>query len=106
VTVGSSPTISSATDQNYESTINTFDTIIVWGNGFSLTGGNTLQFTRPGYADVWMYQGDGHYFWDLSYRQINASLDGRLAPGAWTLYLRNGYGPNNPSAAFPVTISQ
>lgn len=106
VTVGSSPVVNAATDQDNNSTINTFDTIIISGNGFSAAGGNTLQFTRPGYADVWMYQGDGHYFSGVSYFWIVASLDGRLAPGTWTLYVRNGYGPNNPSAGFPVTIVQ
>jgi hypothetical protein len=52
-----------------------------------------------------MYQGDGYSFLEQSYRQINAFLGGRLAAGTWTLYVRNGYGPNYPSAAFTVAIS-
>ncbi|MCX6618374.1 MAG: Ig domain-containing protein [Acidobacteria bacterium] len=105
-TVYSSPLVNAATNGAYESTVHTNDWIIVWGNGFSVTGGNSLQFTRPGYNDVWMAEGQTSYgFWDQSYRQINAELGGRLAAGTWTLYVWNGYSPN-PSAAFTVTITQ
>ncbi|HSB13571.1 MAG TPA: hypothetical protein VLE22_03880 [Bryobacteraceae bacterium] len=104
VTIGLGPIVNAATDQNYTYTINAYDTIIVWGNGFSLTGGNTIQLTRAGYPDVWMYNGDGHYFWDHSHFQINASLDGRAATGQWTLYVRNGYS-GTPSAAYTIMIN-
>jgi hypothetical protein len=103
--VGPAPLVNAVTNQNYQSTIHTTDYLIVWGNGFSVTGGNTLQFTRAGYTDVWMYETDGHYFWDLSYGQINAELAARLAPGQWTLYVRNPY-DGTPSTPFTVTIVQ
>jgi len=99
------PVVNAATNQDYQSTIHANDWIIVWGNGFSVTGGNSLQFTRPGYDDVWWYDGCGYGFWDLSYWQINAQVAGRLAAGTWTLYVRNGYS-SNPSAEFTVTITQ
>jgi len=43
---------SAVTNSSYSYTILPNDIILVWGNGFSKTGGNTLQFVRPGYADV------------------------------------------------------
>lgn len=104
VTIGPGPTVSAVTDQNLSSTINANDTIVVWGNGFSLTGGNTIQLTRSGYPDVWMYEGDGYYFWDESHTQINASLAGRAAPGQWSLYVRN-YWSGTPSAAYTLTVN-
>jgi len=103
VTIGSAPIVNAVTDWSYAPTIHANSGIIVWGNGFSLTGGNTIQLTRPGYSDVWLYNGDGHYFWDKSHSQINAALDGRAAPGEWTVYVRNGYS-GIPSAAYVITI--
>ena len=79
--------------------------MIVWGIGFSLCGGNTLQLTRHGYDDVWFYDGDGYYFWDQSSFQINASLNGRAAPGVWNLFVRNGYS-ESASAAYQVTVNR
>ncbi len=104
VTIGLGPTVSAVTDQNYSYTINADDTIVVWGNGFSLTGGNTIQLTRSGYPDIWMYEGDGYYFWDESYTQMNASLAGRAAPGQWNLYVRD-YWSGTPSAAYTLTVN-
>jgi hypothetical protein len=103
VSIGLGPIVQAVSDANYSSYITSNSTIIVWGRGFSKEGGNTLQFTRPGYADVWMYEGDGHYYWNGSVWQINASLDGRLAPGTWTLYVRNGYS-GTPSSPYIVTV--
>lgn len=77
--------------------------MIVWGNGFSITGGNTLALKRSGYADVWYYETDGLYYWDYGYYQINAALGGRAAAGTWTLYVRNPY-DGTPSAGFQVTL--
>jgi hypothetical protein len=104
VTIGSGPIVNAVTNQNYSYTIGSNDTMIVWGNGFSLSGGNTLQLTRSGYPDVWFYEGDGYYFWDQSNFQVNASLNGRAAPGVWNLYVRNNYS-GTPSAAYQVTIN-
>jgi hypothetical protein len=101
---GSVPVISSVTDSSYSSTITATSTIIVWGSNFSPGGGNTLQFhSFSGYADVWMYQGDGHYYWDYATNQINASLDSRLASGWWSVTVRNASG--TASAAFNVYIN-
>lgn len=104
VTIGDGPIVNAVTNQNNSYQIGSNDTMIVWGNGFSLSGGNTLQLTRAGYDDVWFYDGDGYYFWDQSNFQINASLNGRAAPGVWNLYIRNGYS-GTPSAAYQVTIN-
>lgn len=104
VTIGGGPIVNATTNQNYSYDIGSNDTIIIWGNGFSLSGGNTVQLTRDGYADVWLYDGNGYYFWDQSTFQIHASLNGRAAPGLWTLYVRNGYS-GAPSAAYRITIN-
>ncbi len=104
VTIGLGPIVNAVTDENYASTITADGYVIVWGNGFSLNGGNTIQLTRPGYPDVWLYAGDGHYFWDQSHFQINAKLDGRAAPGQWTLYVRNSYS-GTPSNGYVITIT-
>ena len=63
-----------------------------------------MQLTRDGYTDVWLYDGNGDYFWDQSNFQIHASLNGRAAPGVWSLYIRNGYS-GTPSAAYRITIN-
>ena len=87
------PVVTSVTDASYSTTLYATSTIIVWGSNFSPGGNNTLQFhSYSGYGDVWMYQGDGHYYWDYSSGQINASLDNRLAPGWWLLTVRNASG--------------
>jgi len=104
VTIGGSPTISAVTDNEYSANIGQYDYLVVWGDGFSRFGGNTLQFVRSGYSDVWMWINDGYFFWERSYNQINAYLAGRLAPGTWSLYVRNGY-PSGPAGPFPVTIN-
>jgi hypothetical protein len=71
-------------------------TITIFGSGFSV-GGNTVQLQRPGYADVWLYKGDGHYYWDDNGAQINASLDNRAAAGTWSVTVRNAQAwPSNP----------
>jgi hypothetical protein len=104
VTIGVAPIVNAVTNQNYSYTIGSNDTMIVFGNGFSLSGGNTLQLTRSGYPDVWFYDGDGYDFWDQSNFQINAALNGRAAPGVWNLYVRNNYS-GTPSALYQVNIN-
>ncbi len=104
VTILGAPFITTITNSLYSGTISQKDFIVVWGNGFSRFGGNTLQFVRPGYPDVWMWINDGYWFWERSYTQIWAWLGGRLAPGQWTLYVRNGY-PSGPSSGFSVYIN-
>jgi WSC domain-containing protein/List-Bact-rpt repeat protein len=87
------PVISAITDSSYSYTIYSWSTIIVWGSNFTSYGGNTLQFqSYSGYADVWAYEGDGHYYWDYSTGQINCSLDYRLLPGYWLVTVRNANG--------------
>ena len=103
VQVGLAPVVTGVLDQGYTTSIQPYDTVIVFGKGFSLTSTSTLRFIRSGYSDVWCYNGDGHYFWNQSHNQINASLDGRLALGTWQLEIRNGY-TGTPSAAVSVVI--
>ena len=104
VSVGAAPIIDAVTDQSYATTINRNDTIVVWGRGFSKFNTSSLQFIRAGYTDVWMWNADGHYYWNFSYTQINAALGARLAPGQWTLYVRNGYS-GTPSAPYTVNVN-
>lgn len=96
------PVITSVTDSNYSSTLYPWSTIIVWGSGFTPSGGNTVQLMRSGYADVWLYEGDGHYYWDYSSGQINSSLDYRAASGWWTVVVRNA--SSWPSAGYSIYI--
>jgi hypothetical protein len=104
VNIGSGPIVNAVTNFDSGSTIYANGGIIVWGNGFSRTGGNSIQLTRPGYGDVWLYAGDGDpNYWDQSHFQINAGLQGRAAPGQWTLYVRNGYS-GTPSPGYNLTI--
>jgi hypothetical protein len=97
------PSISAITDSSFSYNIYNTSTIVVWGSNFTAAGFNTIQFQRPGYADVWMYQGDGHYYWDYATNQINASIDSRLAPGMWTATVRNAFGA--PSNGYNVYIN-
>lgn len=104
VTIEAAPIVTAVMNQNNSYKIGANDTIILWGNGFSLSGGNTVQLSRDGYGDVWLYDGHGDYFWDQSNVQIAASLNGRAAPGVWNLYVRNGYSGTS-SKAYQITIN-
>ena len=83
------------------STISPTTTITIFGSGFSI-GGNMVQFQRAGYGDVWLYNGDGHYFWDYNGTQINASLDSRAASGTWNVTVRTSSG--GVSSPYTLTI--
>jgi hypothetical protein len=102
ITIGYPSVINAITASDYTYNIHTNSTIVVWGNGYSKTGGNTIQLTRSGYGDVWLYETDGYYYWDQSYYQINASLNGRAAAGTWTAYVRTPY--TGPSAGYTLNI--
>jgi hypothetical protein len=104
VTIGNAPVITAVTNSDYTSNITQYSVIIVWGQGFSVTGGNTIQLTRAGFPDVWLYETDGAYYWDDSHTQINAALNAWAAPGQWTAVVRNGY-TGTPSAGFVLTIN-
>ena len=77
--------------------------VLVWGQGFSQSGGNTLLFQRSGYQDVAFTEGDGLYYWDLDPGQINASLGGLLVPGPWTLTVQSACS-STPSNSLSVAI--
>lgn len=106
-TIVGAPLVYSITDESGSSVLNQYGWIVVAGNAFSKFGGfNTLQFVRSGYNDVWMYAGDGsgYPFQQGSYTQISAMLGGRLAPGQWQLYMRNGY-DSGPAGPITITIN-
>ena len=99
---GPQPQIGAVVDGvTYSSTIYPTTTITIFGSGFSADG-NMIHLQRSGYADVWLFNGDGHYFWDYNGTQINASLDGRAAAGTWTLTVRNASGA--VSGPYTLTI--
>jgi hypothetical protein len=78
-------------------------TIIVWGAGFNAEGSKSLRFTRAGANNqVVLDDSTGLYFWNNSPDQMNAALGGKLAPGQWTLTVKNGCGLT--STGFAVTI--
>ena len=96
------PQIAAVVDgTNYSYTVTPTTTITIFGSNFSI-GGNIVHFQRAGYSDIWLYNGDGHYFWDYNGTQINASLDGRVASGTWNVIVRNASGWE--SAAYSLTI--
>ena len=97
------PVLATVTDSGYGATLSGKGTILVWGRGFSQSGGNTLVFQRSGYQDVVFSETDGLYFWDRAPGQINASLGGQLAPGSWTLTVHSACS-TTPSNSLSVTI--
>ena len=97
------PALATAADPNNIGDISASGTIVVWGQGFSPSGGNSLSFQRSGFSDVVFSESTGTYFWDHSSIQINASLGGLLAPGTWNLTVRNGCSAS-PSNTLSVTI--
>ncbi len=97
------PVLSAVTDSNYGTALSAGATIIVWGQGFSQSGGNTLVFQRSGSPDVAFTENDGLYYWDLSADQINASLGGLLASGSWTVTVHSACS-STPSNNLSVTI--
>ncbi len=92
------PVLAGVTDSNYGPMLSGSATILVWGQSFSQTGGNTLIFQRAGYQDVAFNETDGLYYWDLAPDQINASLGGQLAPGTWTLTVHSPCSTTNSNS--------
>ena len=101
--VNTPPVLAAATDPDSTGGIAAFGTLVVWGQGFTPAGGNSLVFQRSGYSDVIFSESSARYFWDYSTGQINASLGGLLAPGIWTLTVRSACAAS-PSNALSVTI--
>ncbi len=98
------PVLSAVTNGSYGATLSGNGTILVWGQGFSQSGGNTLVFEGSGNQNVVLSETDHLYFWDLAPDQINASLGGLLAPGSWTLTVHNACS-STPSNSLSVTIN-
>jgi hypothetical protein len=97
------PVLAAVTDSNYGAMPSANGIVLVWGQGFSQSGGNTLLFQRSGYQDVAFTEGDGLYYWDLDPGQINASLGGLLVPGPWTLTVQSACS-STPSNSLSVAI--
>jgi hypothetical protein len=98
------PVLTAVTDSSYGTTLSGTGTILVWGQGFAPSGGNTLIFQRSGYQNVVFSETDGLYFWDFAAGQINASLSGLVAPGSWTLTVDSA-SSSTPSNGLSVTIN-
>ena len=97
------PAVAAVTNGSYGANVSASGTIIVWGAGFSASGGNSIHLTRSGSGEsVTLNIGGGTYFWDLSPYQINATLPSGTAAGQWTLTVQNACG--NLSPAFAVTL--
>jgi hypothetical protein len=102
--VNTPPVVAAGTDIAGGSTVSARGTIIVWGQGFTPSGGNSLVFKRSGFADIVRSETSGGSFWDYSSGQINASLDGLPAPGLWTLTVHSACS-GTPSNDFSVNIN-
>jgi hypothetical protein len=114
VTVGSSPIVGGLQDYNTGQSCNFYqdpscvitasqeDTIIVYGLGFSLNGGNTIHLIGP--SNVWLYETDGYYYWDDSRTQINAQVGCYVTPGSYTFNVLNPHN-GNPSTSYSITIT-
>ena len=98
------PVLEAATNDSYGATLSGTGTILVWGQGFAPSGGNTLVFQRSGSQNVVFSETDGLYFWDFAAGQINASLGGLVAPGSWTLTVDSACS-TTPSNSLSVTIN-
>jgi hypothetical protein len=98
------PVLAAVTNSTYGPTLSGTGTILVWGQGFSPAGGNTLVFQRSGSQNVAFSETDGLYFWDFAAGQINASLGGLVAPGSWTLTVQSPCS-TTPSNGLTVTIN-
>jgi hypothetical protein len=101
--LNATPVLTAVTNSSYSATLSGTGTISVWGQGFSESGGNSLVFQRSGFQDVVFSETDGFYFWDYTPGQINASLGGLLASGAWTLTVHSACSAT-PSNSLSVTI--
>jgi hypothetical protein len=97
------PVLAAVTDSNYGPTLSANGTIVLWGQGFSESGGNTVLFQRSGYQDVEYSENDGLYYWDNATDQVNASLGGLLASGTWTAIVHSACSAT-PSNSVSVTI--
>ncbi len=98
------PVLTAVTNGSYGATLSGTGTILVWGQGFTQSGGNSLVFQSSGNQDVVFSETDGLYFWDFATGQINASLGGLLAPGAWTLTVHSACS-TTPSNSLSTTIN-
>jgi hypothetical protein len=97
------PALAAVTNAAYGSDLSVSGTIVVWGTGFSASGGNSIQLTRSGASDtVSLNAMSGGYFWDLSPNQINATLPPGMANGQWLLAVKNSCGAT--SANMAVTL--
>ena len=98
------PVLAAVTNSSYGTTLSGTGTILVWGQGFSPAGGNTLVFQRSGSQNVAFSETDGLYFWDFAAGQINASLGRLVASGSWTLTVQSPCSAT-PSNSLSVTIN-
>lgn len=101
--VNTAPLLAAVTDSKSAGAITAGGTIVVWGQGFTPSGGNSLVFQRTGFPDVVLSEASGSSFWDYSASQINAAIDGALAPGTWTLTVHSACS-GSPSNGLSVTI--
>jgi hypothetical protein len=101
--VNTPPVLAAATDVNNTGNIAAGGTIVVWGQGFTPSGGNSLVFQRAGAPDVVLSESSGALFWDYSAGQINATLGGALTPGTWTLTAHSACS-GSPSNTLSVPI--
>jgi hypothetical protein len=114
VTVGLSPIVQGSYDYtngqscNYLTnpscmlSVGQTDILEIFGLGFRLTGGNTVELSNQS-TGWWFYETDGQYFWDDSRTQINAQLGSFVAPGVWTLQVRNP-SSGTPSSGVSITV--
>jgi len=97
------PVISSVTNSNYQTAVSAGDTVIVWGNDFSIGGDSLIWFPASGPAVTFSDSGPG-YFWDQSAGQINAALSAAITPGQWYVQAQTSCGILSGSVA--VTVNQ
>jgi 2',3'-cyclic-nucleotide 2'-phosphodiesterase (5'-nucleotidase family) len=97
------PAIAAVTNLNYGSSVSAPGTVVIWGSGFSPSGGNAVTLNGAGgLVGVSLNLAAGNYFWDLSPGQINAAIPQNLS-GTWVLTVRNACGATSPpfSVMFP-----
>jgi len=103
VTIGVAPILNAVTDASYGNNIQAGGYIILWGQGFANEAQwNEIRCTQGG-TTVTFSDSDAVGLYYKSNLQINVNLANRLAPGSWTISVRNLYS-GAWSNGVPITV--
>ena len=84
-------------------TIRNGNTAVIFGNGFSVNGGNWVWLYNPSTGASRQFSAGADSFSGNDYRFITFNLGYYLQPGAYTMYVANGYSYYLGSANVQIT---